>query len=359
MMDISRMGPAYQSEGPFATVLLDVGRGTESGAQEQELRVREAGAELSRIGVPDDIGELVAGRLAERVETPAPVSRAIVATRDGVVLDEITHQRVDQAAVTWGPLPNLAGWIQLVDRNLRFAVVLVDHAGGQVTVYNSDVPEPESETTAGGDVYHVHKVPVGGWSYLRYQNETEQVWKRNAEAVVDEARSVVEQGVRLVLVAGEPDSVGKVQAGLEKLPATVVHLGAGGGRADDGGDAARDQAIREALIEYVVERRLQLAHRLKDGLGQASGAVAGIGDVADAFVTGQVETLLLDPAAAATFDLKLTDHPGLDLGAVPPDHPLRADQALVAAAARTNAEVATLPAPALAGTPAAALLRWQ
>jgi hypothetical protein len=249
--------------------------------------------------------------------------------------------------------------VRLTDRNVRFAVALVDHVGGQVTVYNSDVPEPESETTAGGDDYHVHKVPVGGWSYLRYQHETEQVWKRNAEAVVKDVESVVEEGIRLVLVAGDPTSAGQVLYGLEKSRATVVHLESGGGRAEDGGDEAREQAIREALMEYVVSRRLELVHRLKDRLGQGFGAATGVRDVADAFVTGQVETLLLDPDSAAGFEVVLDDHPGLDLGAVPAGERFRADQSLLAAAVRTDADVTTLPAAALGGAPAAALLRWD
>ncbi|GAA1566639.1 Vms1/Ankzf1 family peptidyl-tRNA hydrolase [Kribbella karoonensis] len=248
-------------------------------------------------------------------------------------------------------------WVQLVDRSLRFAVVLVDHTGGQITVQRSDVPEPESEMTAGGDTYHVHKVPVGGWSSLRIQHETEQVWKRNADAVLAETERVVEQGIRLVLVAGDPASTGQVLDGLRKSPATVVHLGAGGGRADDGGEDARRQAIRDALMEYVVSRRLELVHQLKDRLGQGVGAVTGVRDVADAFVTGQVETLMLDPAAAAGFELLVGDHPGLDLGAVG-NQPLRADQALLAAAARTDSAVTVLPAAALGGAPTAAVLRW-
>ena len=60
-------------------------------------------------------------------------------------------------------------------------------------------------------------------------------------------------------------------------------------------DAARRQAIREALMEYVVSRRLEVAHRFKDRLGQGFGAATGVRDVANAFVTGQVDTLLLDP----------------------------------------------------------------
>ncbi len=358
-MDLSRLGPVYQSEGPFATVLLDVGRGrAESGAQEQQLRVRAAGEALAGAGAPESVVRAVVGRLGGRVEGPAPGSRVVVATVAGVVFDDVAHQRVDQATVNWGPLPDLAGWVQLAERNVRFALALVDHEGGQVAVYGSDVPDPESEVSAGGDTYHVHKVPVGGWSQLRYEHETENVWKRNAEAVVEKLESLIAGGVRLVLVAGDPRSTAQVLDGLEKSKATVVHLESGG-RAADGGDDAQQQAIREALMEYAVSRRQELVHRFEDRLGQDVAVATGVRDVAQAFVSGQVETLLLDPEASAGLELVLRDHPGLDLGTVRDEAPLRADQALLAAAVRTDADVAVLSQAALGGVPSAALLRWD
>jgi hypothetical protein len=357
-MDVTRLGSVYEREGPFATVLLDVSRDIESGAHEQELRVRGAVEDLARMGARDGVVGLVTERLAERVEMPAPVARTVVANDEAVLFDEVSHQRVDQSAVSWAPLPDLAGWVRLAERNVRFAMALVDHEGGHIAVYNSDVPEPEAETSAGGDTYHLHKVPVGGWSQLRYQHETENVWKRNAEAVVEDVESVVRQGVRLVLVAGDPRSAAQVLEGLEKSKATVVHLESGG-RAEDGGDEAQQQAIREALMEHAVARRLELVHRLKDRLGQGFAVATGVRDVANAFVNGQVETLLLDPDASAGLQLVVRDHPGLDLGAVPDEEPLRADQALLAAAVRTDAAVAMLPRAALGGAATAALLRWD
>ena len=212
--------------------------------------------------------------------------------------------------------------------------------------------------SAGGETHHVHKVPVGGWSALRYQHETENVWKRNADAVVEKLESLIGEGIRLVLVAGDPRSAAQVLEGLEKSKATLIQLESGG-RAEDGGDEAQQQAIREALMEYAVARRLELVHRLKDRLGQDFAVATGVRDVADAFVRGQVETLLLDPGAAAEFELVPRDHPGLDLGAVPEDEAVRADQAMLAAAVRTGAGVAVLPRAALGGSPIAALLRWD
>ncbi|WBQ04044.1 baeRF2 domain-containing protein [Kribbella sp. CA-293567] len=357
-MDVTRLSRIFTEDGPFASVLLDVSRDSETGAHEQELRVRAAAEELAQAGAPAEVVEAVSERLSEQVDLPAPAARTVVANRSGVVFDEVTHQRVDPPSVGWGPLPDLVGWLHLADRNLRFVLALVDHEGGDVAVYNSDIPEPESQTSAGGETTHVHKVPVGGWSALRYQHETENVWSRNADAVADEVQSVIRSGVRLVLVAGDPRSAAQVTERLENTPATVVRLESGG-RAEDGGDEAQQQAIREALMAHVVSRRLELAHRLKDQLGQDSAVATGVREVAEAFVRGQVDTLLLDPAEAAEFEVVVREHPGLDLGAVPADKPLRADQALVAAAVRTSANVAVLPRAVLGGSPVAALLRWD
>jgi hypothetical protein len=69
--------------------------------------------------------------------------------------------------------------------------------------------------------------------------------------------------------------------------------------------------------------------------------------------------LLIDPDAVRDLELVPTDYPGLDLGAASADQPLPADQALVAAAARTGATIAVMPRAALGGAPAAALLRWN
>lgn len=339
--------------------MLDVSRDAGGAPHAQALRARGACEELGRLGAPDDVVEPLRQRLVESVETPAPAVRTVVADPSGVIFDQVNHERMDQTVVSWGPLPDLARWVRAADRNVRFVLALVDHVGGDIAIYNSDVPDPESETTAGGETYHVQKVPVGGWSQLRYQHETENVWHRNAEAVVSELETVISsQGVRLVLIAGDPRSVGQVIEGLEKSEATVVHLESGG-RTEDGGDEAQQQAIREALMDYVVKRQVELVHRLKDRLGQGFAVATGVRDVADAFVQGQVETLLLDPDAAAEFHLVARDLPGLDLAAVPEDEQLRADQALLAAAVRTGADVAVLPKTTLGGAAVAALLRWD
>ncbi len=354
----TRLADLYGVPGPFATVMLDVSHDNENGEHEHGLRVRAATEELAGLSAPDTVVKEVSERLAELVPDPSPVTRTVVATAAGVVFDDVSHVRTDQPVVTWAPLPDLARWVEHQDAVVPFVLAVVDHEGGDVAVYDSDVPEPGEHDSAGGETHHIHKVPVGGWSALRYQHVTENVWARNAEAVADEIVSHVREGHRLVLLAGDPQSLPTVLARLEDSPATVVHLDTGS-RAQDGGDEAMQQAIREALMEHVAARRLEDVHTLRDRLGMDSAVATGVRDVADAFVRGQVDTLLLDPQAAAELTVDPADHPGLVLGAEPPTRPLPADQALVAAAVATSATVRITPQATLGGAPVAALLRWD
>jgi hypothetical protein len=358
-MHTTQLSSLYSATGPFASVTTDVSHDSENGEHEHELRVRSACDSLTEQGADPEVVEQVSARLSELVKDPAPVGRTVVATAaDGIVLDEVTHARVDRPAAAWGPLPDLSAWVRHQDGIVQFVLAVVDHEGGDVAVYDSDVPQPHEQSTVGGETLHVHHVPVGGWSALRYQHVTENVWAQNARAVADEITRQVRAGQQLVLLAGDPQSRPVVVEALEDSPATVVEV-ASGTRAADGGDEALQQAVREALMEHVVARRLELADLLKDRLGRDGAATVSVADVADAFVRGQVDTLLIDLDAAAQAQLDLADHPGLAFGSVVPDGPVRADLGLLAAAAATGADVRVVPKAALQGQPVGALLRWQ
>jgi release factor family 2 len=353
-MDTSSLSTLYQSSGPFATALIDVGHETETGEHEHELRVRAACEALREQGADEGVVAAVGERLGEVVHEPAPVARVVVATRDGVQYDETASFRVDDPLATWAPLPDLARWIEHRDATVAFVLAVVDHEGGDVGVYRSDLPSPEELTTVEGSVENIHQVGADDWGALKYQHRTENVWARNAAEVADRISAHVRAGTRLVLLAGDPRSKSLVHERLNDAEAMVVELDHGT-RAEDGGDEALESAVRAALLDHVVRRRLERVHELRGRLGRGESVATGAADVADALVRGQVETLLLDPAAAADVELDVTQHPGLSL----PDGTFRADQALVAAAVLTDAEVGVTPAPAMGGAPVAALLRWN
>lgn len=353
-MDTSTLTDLYQSTGHFATVFVDVGHQTENGEHEHELRVRAACEQLREQGADEATVEAVAERLGELVHQPSPVARVVVAHAGEVALDEVTHVQADQPVATWGPLPDLARWIEHQDSAIEFVLAVVDHEGGDVGVYRSDLPDPEELESIHGSTENIHQVGATDWGNLNYQHRTENVWAQNAGEVADQVMSHVRTGTRLVLIAGDPRSKSLVRERLNESEAEIVVLERGS-RAEDGGDEALAAAVRETLGEQVVRRRLERVHDLKERLGRGEGAAAGVDAVADAFVRGQVETLLVDPSVAAEAELDVSAHPGLAL----PDGRLRADQALIAAAVLTSAEVTVAPAAALSGEPVAALLRWE
>jgi len=357
-METTTLTPVLTKPGPYATVLVDVSEDSETGRQQHLARVRAACDDLAAQGAPTDVIERVATVLDEQTSAPAPVARLIVSTPEEIVYDELAMLRQDSAITSWDPLPDLTAWAAHRDAQVRFVLAVVDHAGGDVALWDSDVPEPRQETTAGGEIQYIHQVPVGGWASIEVQRTSENVWRHNAEDVVAEVRRMAaEHTPDAVLLAGDPTSCGIARRELADLHIPVTSLPTGQ-RHSDGGDQARDQAIREALHQIVIARRMRLVERTREAMGKGSGIATGVRDVADALVQGQVQTLLFDPARAGELELDPRDHPGLTFGAASVDGPVRADEALIAAAVLTEAEIVALPSAALGGAPVAGLLRW-
>ena len=357
-METTTFTPVLTKPGPYATVLVDVSQDTETGRHEHHNRVRAACDELASQGAPTEVVERIAAVLDEQTSAPAPVARLVVSTPEEIVYDELAVLRQDRPVTTWDALPDLTAWAAHRDAQVRFVLAVLDHAGGDISLWDSDVPEPRQETTAGGEMQYLHQVPVGGWGSIEVQRTSENVWHRNADDVVAEVRRLVAaHSPDTVLLAGDPTSCGIARRALDQLGVSVTPLPTGQ-RHSDGGDEALQQAIREALHDIVIERRTALVHRAREAMGKGSGIATGVREVAEALVQGQVETLLFDPARAAELELDPRDHPGLTFGAATVEGPVRADEALIAGAVLTEAEIVALPSAALGGAPVAALLRW-
>lgn len=361
-MRTERLAPLYQDTGPFATAYVDISRDVDNPASSADLNVRAATDALSELGAPKGVVESVAERLSEPSGLPAPTSRCIIASANGgILLEDLT--RTDRTAPmgNWSALPDLLPWIADLDATVPFVLVLVDHEGGDVSLHRSGVHRAAETTQAGGETAYEHKVSGGGWAHLRWQRSSENVWERNAQEVAAQVRGQVgEEGIGLVLIAGEADSRTMVREELGDLPRVTFMEFDAGGRQADGGDAALAEAVERALDEvlgtHAVERNEELAERL----GRDDAVVTGLGDVLDAFVTGQVDRLLVDPDAVSELEVELAAHPGLAFGAVT-DLPERlpAGQVLVAAATMTGAAVEVVPRSMLFDAAVVALLRWN
>lgn len=358
-MKSDRLASIYSDPGPFASVYLEVSRDQEQGDRIVELGVRAVAEELAAQGAPSGVVDEAQDRLLRSTGQPAPISRCVVATERGVLFDELTRSHHAHPVVTWGPLPDVAAWLSNASQQVPFVLALVDHEGGDVTTYSADDIKPEREVSVGEPSKYEHKIRGGGWSHLNWQRSAETIWAQNAAEVAAEIERQVRNGPELVILAGDVHSRGQVIADLpDTISGEVVVLDRAG-RPVDGGDDALAADVESALRDAIVARQLKLVHELKERMGQGHSIAIGVRDVADALVRGQVDQLLLDPQAAAHFTLRPSDHPGLALGIKPPDEDLRADQALIAAACLTDADIAVATAGTMGGAPVAALLRWN
>ena len=345
--------------GPFATAYADVSRVAAAGDDEVALTARAAYDELVAAGCPATVAEALRDALGASTHEGGEVARVVVASEQGVVSSALVRGRRPQPSTTWGALPDLGPWLADATLVVPFVLARVDHAGGSVSTYGDGATGPlRDEEEAGGDSNFLHKTGAD-----EYEGSVEEEWKRSADDVAAEIERQVTAGPSLVLVAGEPDAVSEVHSKLAHLEAEIVAL-PGGRRNADGGDDAFDEEITETLRGQAVAANLHVLGQLKQRLGErAQGAssrgASGVDEVLDALVVGQVDTLLLDPDAAAETAVSLAEHPGLSLGAVSPTEAVPADQVLVALAALTDADVRIERSSTLGGAPAAALLRWD
>jgi len=358
-MKSDRLATIYADQGPFASAYLEVSRDQEQGNRVVELAVRAVCDDLADQGAPSEVLAAVEERLGQSTGQPAPISRCVVATEGGVLLDELTRSHHAQPVAAWAPLPDVAVWLRDASQQVPFILALVDHEGGDVTTYSADDMAPEREASVGEPSKYEHKVRGGGWAHLKMQHTAENVWAQNAVEVAAEIERQIRTGPDLVILAGDEHSRSLVTDHLPDTLSAEVRVLDRSGRPVDGGDDALAADVESVLRDVVVARQLRMVHELKERMGRGESVALGVRDVADAFVRGQVDQLMLDPDAAAGFTLRPSDHPGLALGASTPMDEVRADQALIAAACMTDADIAIATAATMGGAPVAALLRWN
>ena len=348
----------FDDPGPFASAYVDLSRDHENAEETVDLQVRSACDQLTDDGAPEAVVAHVRSALDVVPEGPAPWSRFVVATENGVLLDRVTRVRRAQPTATWSAVPDMGEWLVDEHRSIPFVLAVVDHEGGGVSAHPDGIFGAAHESEAGGETDFEHKVRGGGWAHLKWQHYNESVWARNARRVAEQVRRHLDTGVGLVLLAGDAQMRHEVEDALGEIVAEVRHIEAGGRNADGSDDALR-AAVERALDEVVETARVEEVDELQERLGRDDSVAIGVADIVDAFVLGQVDRLLLDPRAAADVDIVVAEHPGLQIGAVSPPDVVPADRLLVAAAALTSADLDVVPASMLSGAPAAALLRWN
>lgn len=394
-MDLQWLAPAFEAEGPLASVTLDVSRGDASGEHEVELRWRELRRRLEEQGAPEDVLDLLAERATApsgRQDTGDGSGRTVVAGAGGVVLDLVLPAAPAQDEASWGPVPHVLPAVRAAAGSTRYLLVAADHDGADLTVavgsgvtaarpeggdavVGSSVDEVQARETSGADDDVLHKVPVGGTGEYTHERRVEDSWQRDAAAVASDVDDLVSRyKPEVVVLTGDDNAVSLVKERLGGAAAAIAEVVQGGGRADGIRSEDFARTLGEVLAR-VQERRLQ---EVADSYAQARGKDADGADGLDAVVQmlqrGQVQDVLLRDDPSSTWTLWVGPEPLqlassredlLEMGVAEPVE-VRADAALVRAAVGGAAGLVLVPGtrqdesdPLELGDGVGALLRWS
>lgn len=369
-MQLDQVRPLYDRPGPFITLHLDVSRASEDARQALNTRWTRARHELEHAGIDGPIVAEIEERLREPTHLPGRVRRTIVATPDEVLFDDVRA-----GDTTWpetikvGPLPDLAGWISMIDGERPFVLVRADHVGADIEVYVAPSTAVAEKTSVDGEAFDVRKLPEGDWMHKKYQQRAENNWRENAELVAGQLTEITKRyRPAVVIVAGEVRARNDLLGVLDgtHLAGAAIESVESGGRAAGSSDQALWTDVRRVLAELEARETDELVQQLERGVAVGDGVLTGPDRVADAFVKGEVERLVLDLAEARDTTIAASEHPGLALPQRALEAgPLPADEVLVAAAALTGAEVSLiaheieLPRDFALSSGIAATLRWD
>ncbi|MGV0836427.1 Rv2629 family ribosome hibernation factor [Mycolicibacterium thermoresistibile] len=344
-MQSDRFRPLLTSKGPYASVYFDVSRDSEDAAAQNDLRWRALRERLEELDADSD----VIGHL-ERAIVDGPLAvgqsgRTLVATADGVLLDEHVGYAPAAPEARLSTLPYVLPVVRHGREVTNYLVVAVDHAGADITVVEPGHTGTETIDGSGHPVHHATGAETPG--YKDPQRRSDEAGRKNLRAVADRLTQLIDSRAPEVLfVVGEVQS----RAGLlAELPdrgterAVELQVGARGSGIDD-------TELQHAIDQEFLRRRVGViddaAQRFQSGRGHDPAmATEGLDGVCAALRAGAVETLIVgdvgDTAVLAGDDLTtVAPNPNVlsELGTAP-TQTLRADEALPMAAIMTGAAI--------------------
>jgi hypothetical protein len=365
---LKKYADLYRQPGPWCLAYLEASTGTVDSLEAGDVQ-------------PDNVRDALAGQGASKEDLaamesaiepasglPAPVSRFVL-VRDGrVMVNELLPGPLSGSErISMDSIPDLLPLMKHQPDEFPYVVAEVSREEGEIRLHRAGRQKAEERQHVQGSDENLKKVPSGGWSQGRYQHHTEEIWRRNADQVVNEIDKVVrEKQARLLVLAGDIRARQLVADQLSEASKAILRtvdahtLAAGSDR------EKFDDEVNSLVAQQWAEEQQQLMERLAEQEGQANPESAtGNGAVVHALQQAQVDVLILD-------DQALSEHTLLALGAEPwiassEDEALGAEilgkvpapAAMVRAAALTDARVQLVPSAALPDrVQVAALLRW-
>ncbi|WP_068182321.1 hypothetical protein [Mycobacterium sp. UM_CSW] len=333
-MQSERFRKLLDAPGPFASVYFEDSHDTHDAEAQLELKWRAAREELEQKGAAQAVIDEIEAAVMDLRPPIGRSGRAVVASADGVVINEHLARPTATSVVRVSELPYLVPILEQSFDHPDYVLVVVDHSGADITTQLGGTLH--SETVDGGG-HPVHKAAgAENAGYGDPQLRTEEAARKNMRAVADRVGELVDdKGIDVIFVVGEVRSRSDLLAALpERLRDRAVPLEVGARHSGhDFGEI--EQAIEDEFVNRQLRTIDAAAQRFSAEIGRESGLAAeGLGPVCSALRQGAVETLIIGEIGDATVvaDEGLTtvapDENVLSEQGAAPDKTLRADEAL-------------------------------
>lgn len=292
-MDLRFLEHLYTASGPVASAYLNTTRAEENAPDYIRLRLRSVLEQLEEQGADPQTLEALHSAAGGGVGIPGPQGEALFAAEGRLLGAYVLSEPPSADRGAWLPVADPVDLVADTDGAVAYAVVAADRVGADVYAYpaGGDLVDERHYT---GATLHITKVPSGGWSQRRFQENTEQVWRLNAENSAREVEEAVESvGAAVVFIGGDKRAVDLITEHVsERTRGLMVEL-EGGGRADPGDLRRLRTRVDEGLRRTAEVLRAQVLVDLPDQAAQGL-AVAGLDATARALSRGQVGRLVLD-----------------------------------------------------------------
>ncbi|MGW3550315.1 baeRF2 domain-containing protein [Streptomyces griseoincarnatus] len=377
-MQLSFLQPLFDRPGPWATVYFGPLQSDESGAKRRELSVREACRTLEEEGADAATTEAVRDALLRIGPAEDPAGRVVFATGGEVVLSHRLSRPPQRQLSCWAPLPRLTPLLELAGQDPVCLVAYIDRTGADFEL-RGGAAGPRSAGQVEGEQHPVHRTASSDWSERHFQLKVENTWEHNAGEIAEALNAAYEEsGADLVVLAGDPRERPAVHEKLSEAVRRVTTETEHGGRAAGSASPALEEAIEQARRRHTrhrVEEALDRFRAGRVGTDRPTEAVEGIPALVEAAREHRIDTLLVRPdgpeldrdtwVGARPDQIAARRSDARTLGESDPTV-VRADDALLRAAAVTAADVLVVPPADDDGADATdiptgglgALLRW-
>ncbi|MER7490080.1 Vms1/Ankzf1 family peptidyl-tRNA hydrolase [Streptomyces sp. NPDC126497] len=353
-MHLSFLQPLFDRPGPWATVYFDPTQNDESGAKRRELSVREACRTLEEEGADAATVEAMRDALLRIGPAEDPAGRVVFAAGGEVVLSHRLSRPPQRQIVSWAPLPRLTPLLELAGQDPVCLVAYIDRTGADFELRGA--VGPRSAGRVEGEQHPVHRTTSSDWSERHFQLKVENTWEHNAGEIAEALSAAYEEsGADLVVLAGDPRERPAVHERLPEGVRRVTTETEHGGRAAGSASPALEEAIEQARRWYTRHRAEEVLDRFRAGrvgTGRPTEAVEGVPALVEAAREHRIDTLLVRPdgpelgretwVGARPDQVAARRTEVQTLGEGDPTA-VRADDALLRAAAVTAADVLVVP----------------